>query len=302
MLPSKSFARAGAEPILISDKANTAMLYDLPTISETIAEFDLAAKKSLGQNFILDLNITEKIARQGLPYRGDETLIEVGPGPGALTRGILLNGAQELIALEKDQRCLLALKSLQEASAGRLSVREADALQTDFSKISPKPLKIIANLPYNISTQLLIRWIEGVDYISGLVLMFQKEVALRLVASPRSKAYGRLSILTQLRFQSHIAFDLPPSAFKPAPKVTSSIVVFKPRPSYPTGDLWEAVKTVTQGAFAQRRKMLRKTLQPLFSDPEAVLSDLELSPTARAEELSPEDFIVLSQAYLKEVR
>jgi len=278
------------------------MLQDLPTISETIAAFDLAAKKSLGQNFILDLNITEKIARQGLPYSDDETLVEVGPGPGALTRGILLNGAKELIALEKDQRCLLALESLQDASQGRLLVQEADALEVNFSEISPKPLKIIANLPYNISTQLLIRWIEGVEHISGLVLMFQKEVALRLVASPRSKAYGRLSILNQLRFQSHIAFDLPPSAFRPAPKVTSSIVVFKPRPSYPTGDLWKAIKTVTQSAFAQRRKMLRKTLQPLFSDPEATLASLDLSPMARAEELSPQDFIVLSQAYLKEAK
>ncbi|HBN22403.1 MAG TPA: 16S rRNA (adenine(1518)-N(6)/adenine(1519)-N(6))-dimethyltransferase [Holosporales bacterium] len=278
------------------------MLHDLPSISEIIASFDLAAKKSLGQNFILDLNITEKIARQGLPYRDDETLVEVGPGPGALTRGILLNGAQELIALEKDQRCLLALESLQVASKGRLRVQEADALQINFSEISLKPLKIIANLPYNISTQLLIKWIEGVAHISGLVLMFQKEVALRLVASPRSKAYGRLSILTQLRFQTHIAFDLPPSAFKPAPKVTSSIVVFKPRASHPTGDLWEAIKTVTQSAFAQRRKMLRKTLQSLFSEPEATLAALNLSPTARAEELSPDDFIALSQAYLQEAQ
>lgn len=277
-------------------------LNDLPTISETIAEFDLAAKKSLGQNFILDLNITEKIARQGLPYSPNETLVEVGPGPGALTRGILLNGAKELIALEKDQRCLQALVPLQQASQGRLRVQEADALDVNFSEISSKPLKIIANLPYNISTQLLLGWIEGVDHISGLVLMFQKEVALRLVASPRSKAYGRLSILTQLRFQAHIAFDLPPTAFKPAPKVTSSIVVFKPRASHATGDLWLAIKTVTKGAFAQRRKMLRKTLQSLFADPESTLNVLHLSPTARAEELSPDDFIMLSQAYLKEVR
>jgi len=287
---------------LISDKTRTTMPYDLPTISETIAEFDLAAKKSLGQNFILDLNITKKIARQGLPYRDDETLVEIGPGPGALTRGILLNGAQKLIALEKDQRCLAALEPLQRASQGRLFVQEADALEINFSEISSKPLKIISNLPYNISTQLLIKWIEGVEHISGLVLMFQKEVALRLVADPRTKSYGRLSILTQLRFQAHIAFDLPPSAFKPAPKVTSSIVVFKPRASYPTDDLWEAVKTVTQGAFAQRRKMLRKTLYPLFSDPTATLIALNLSSTARAEELSPDDFIRLSQAYLKETR
>ncbi len=285
---------------MISDKTHTTMLYDLPTISETIAEFDLAAKKSLGQNFILDLNITEKIARQGLPYSDDETLVEVGPGPGALTRGILLNGAQKLIALEKDQRCLSVLEALQSASQGRLFVQEADALEINFSEISSKPLKIISNLPYNISTQLLIKWIEGVEHISGLVLMFQKEVALRLVADPRTKAYGRLSILTQLRFQTRIAFDLPPSAFKPPPKVTSSIVVFKPRASYPTGDLWKALKLVTQGAFAQRRKMLRKTLHPLFSDPTATLTALNLSATARAEELSPDDFIRLSQAYLKE--
>lgn len=285
-----------------SDKGPLMTLNDLPTISETIAKFDLAAKKSLGQNFILDLNITEKIARQGLPYSADETLLEVGPGPGALTRGILLNGATHLLALEKDQRCLDALSPLQEASQGRLCVQEADALEIDFSTLSPKPLKIIANLPYNISTQLLLAWIEGVQHISGLVLMFQKEVALRLVATPRSKAYGRLSILTQLRFQAHIAFDLPPTAFKPAPKVTSSIVVFKPRGSYPTGDLWCALKTVTRSAFAQRRKMLRKTLQPLFSTPEETLTTLGISPTARAEELSPDDFITLSHAYLAEAK
>ena len=276
------------------------MLNTLPTISETIAEFDLGAKKSLGQNFILDLNLTQKIARQGLPYSQGETLVEIGPGPGALTRGILLNGAQKLIALEKDARCLGALSVLKEASDGCLEIIEADALETTLRDIAQPPFKIIANLPYNISTQLLLNWIEGVADISGLVLMFQKEVALRLVAAPRSKAYGRLSILTQLRYKAHIAFDVPPTAFRPAPKVTSAIVVFKPQDAYPKGDLWKALKVVTRQAFAQRRKMLRKTLQPIFRDPEAVLDSLQLSNTARAEELSPQDFIALSEIYLKE--
>ena len=273
---------------------------NLPTISETIAEFGLGAKKSLGQNFILDLNLTQKIARQGLSYSEDETLVEIGPGPGALTRGILSNGARNLIALEKDERCLGALAVLSDAVNGRLQVIEADAMEIRLRDIAKGPFKIIANLPYNISTQLLLNWIEGVADISGLVLMFQREVALRLVAEPRSKAYGRFSILTQLRYQAHIAFDVPPTAFRPAPKVTSSIVVFKPQASYPEGDLWSAVKLVTRQAFAQRRKMLRKTLQPIFADPIAVLQELNFSETARAEELSPQDFIALSKIYLKE--
>ena len=273
---------------------------NLPTISETIAEFDLGAKKSLGQNFILDLNLTQKIARQGLPYSENETIIEIGPGPGALTRGILACGAQKLIALEKDERCLGALSILQEASEGCLQVIEADAMETSLRDVATGPFKIIANLPYNISTQLLLNWIEGIADISGLVLMFQKEVALRLVAERRSKAYGRLSILTQLRYQAHIAFDVPPTAFRPAPKVTSSIVVFKPQVTYPEGDLWQAVKLVTRQAFAQRRKMLRKTLQPVFKDPEAVLKELSFSETARAEELSPQNFVALSKVYLRE--
>ncbi len=276
------------------------MLDSLPTISETIAEFGLGAKKSLGQNFILDLNLTQKIARQGLPYSENETLVEIGPGPGALTRGILSNGAQNLIALEKDERCLGALSVLQEASKGRLQVIEADAMETSLRDIAKGPFKIIANLPYNISTQLLLNWVEGVADISGLVLMFQKEVALRLVAEPRSKAYGRLSILTQLRYQAHIAFDVPPTAFRPAPKVTSAIVVLKPQAIYSEGHLWRAVKLVTRQAFAQRRKMLRKTLQPVFADPATVLNQLGFSETARAEELSPQDFIALSNVYLKE--
>lgn len=273
------------------------MLHTLPTISETIAEFGLGAKKSLGQNFILDLNLTQKIARQGLPYSPEETLVEIGPGPGALTRGILLNGAQKLVCLEKDQRCLEALQALITASEGRLRILEADALAVDLTTLGPGPFKIIANLPYNISTQLLVNWIESVDQISGLVLMFQKEVALRLIAEPRTKAYGRLSVLTQLRYEAKIAFDVPPEAFRPAPKVTSAIVVLKPRPAYPQREIWEAVKTVTHHAFSQRRKMLRSTLKPIFADPETILAGLSLSGQSRAEELSPGDFVRLAHAY-----
>ncbi len=275
-------------------------LHNLKSISETIAEFDLGAKKSLGQNFILDLNLTQKIARQGLPYLDTETLVEIGPGPGALTRGILLCGAKHLIALEKDQRCLDALSVLSKASNHKLKVLEADALKTPLLDIGPGPFKIIANLPYNISTQLLMTWVEGVQDITGLVLMFQKEVALRLTASPQCKAYGRLSILCQLRYEAKIAFEVPPEAFKPAPKVTSAIVVLKPRLSYPKNDLWKAVKIVTKQAFSQRRKMLRKTLQPLFSDPVSVLEAMKIKETARAEELSCEQFVGLAKIYLSE--
>ena len=277
-------------------------VFDLPTISETIAKYGLGAKKSLGQNFILDLNLTSKIARQGLPFDQDELILEIGPGPGALTRGILLNDASKVLAIEKDNRCLDALAELKAASDDRLEILEEDALRVNYEDIQQsnevKTLKIIANLPYNISTELLMNWVEYRPIISGLVLMFQKEVALRLCATPQTKSYGRLSVLTQLRFSAKIAFDVPPSAFKPAPKVTSSIVVLKPKEMYPEGDLWACIKTITKQAFAQRRKMLRKTMKDILPTIEQDLADLGYPTTARAEEISPQDYVTLAQNVL----
>lgn len=278
------------------------MIRSLPTISETIAAYGLGAKKSLGQNFILDLNLTQKIARQGLPYQPNELLMEIGPGPGALTRGILLAGARHLVALEKDQRCLAALSDLESASDGALRVLEGDALEVKPSDILKEfgdfeaqgadalKVKIIANLPYNISTELLMRWVEDVQDISGLVLMFQREVAERICARPNTKSYGRLSVLTQSRFTAKIAFDVPPTAFKPAPKVMSSIVVLKPKTDYPEDKAWRDLKTLTKFAFAQRRKMLRKTMKDHIGDIEVFLASRGHPETARAEDLSVADF------------
>jgi 16S rRNA (adenine1518-N6/adenine1519-N6)-dimethyltransferase len=273
-------------------------LEDLPSLSETIRLYDLAPKKSLGQNFLLDLNVTRKIARQALPFLPQETIIEVGSGPGGLTRALLLEGAPHVIALEKDQRCLQALQALKERVGERLKILEADALETSLANLGSGPFKIVANLPYNISTQLLIQWIEERSpTLQGMVLMFQKEVAERLVAKPRTKAYGRLSILTQLHFEAYIAFDLLPHHFKPAPKVTSSVVVFKPLASLLSQPLWHSVKHLTQLAFSQRRKMVRKLLGTVFAHPDDALSTIGASLTARAEELSPQQFVVLAQLY-----
>ena len=273
------------------------MIDNLPPIAEVIRTHQLEAKKSLGQNFILDLNITRKIARTAKPFYDTETLLEIGPGPGALTRGLLLEGATRVLAIEKDARCLHALNDLVHASSGRLKVLEKDALTTPLQSLTGAPFKIVANLPYNISTSLLMQWFEELDAISGLVLMFQKEVANRLVATPRSKAYGRLSILTQVKCSARIAFDLPPSAFKPAPKVTSSIVILKPHTQQLPEALWKALVKITAFAFAQRRKMLRTTLIPAFPNPGLVLDSLGLKETMRAEELTVHDFINLAKLY-----
>ena len=273
------------------------MIDNLPPIADVIRTHQLEAKKSLGQNFIFDLNITRKIARSAKPFYDNETLLEIGPGPGALTRGLLLEGANKILALEKDTRCLQALSDLVHASAGRLAVLEKDALATSLRSLTGAPFKIVANLPYNISTSLLLNWFEEMDAITGMVLMFQKEVALRLVALPRSKAYGRLSILTQVKCNARIAFDLPPSAFKPAPKVTSSIVILKPHAQQLPDPLWRALVKITAFAFAQRRKMLRTTLMPAFPHPGSVLDSLGLKETMRAEELTVQDFINLATLY-----
>jgi 16S rRNA (adenine1518-N6/adenine1519-N6)-dimethyltransferase len=270
----------------------------LPPLRETIARHGLDARKRFGQHFLLDLNLTRRIARAAQPL-DQGTVIEIGPGPGGLTRALLLEGAAKIVAIEVDPRALGALAELQAASDGHLQVIEADALTIDPASLGPAPRRIVANLPYNISTPLLVRWLQQADAIADMVLMFQKEVVDRLVAQPRTKDYGRLSVLAQHVCEIRRLFDIPASAFVPPPKVTSSVARLTPhRAEQRLADL-APLERVTAAAFGQRRKMLRGSLGSLFSDPVAVLEGLALSPTARAEELAVADFVRLAGVLTK---
>jgi 16S rRNA (adenine1518-N6/adenine1519-N6)-dimethyltransferase len=265
----------------------------LPPLRETIAAYGLDARKRLGQHFLLDLNLTRRIARAAAPL-DQGTVIEVGPGPGGLTRALLLEGATHVVAVEVDARAIDALRELQAAAAGRLEVIEADALETDLTVLGPAPRRIVANLPYNVSTALLIKWLHVANEVTDMVLMFQKEVVDRLAARPRTKDYGRLSVLAQHVCDVHRLFDVAPSAFVPPPKVTSSVAQLTPRPAAERLADLRPLEKVTAAAFGQRRKMLRGSLSSLFPDPTTVLEGLGLSPTARAEELSVADFVRLA--------
>jgi len=268
---------------------------ELPPLREVIRRHDLAARKSLGQNFLLDLNLTRRIARAAAPL--DQcAVIEIGPGPGGLTRALLLEGARHVTAIERDQRCIAALGELAAAFPGRLTLVDGDALALDPASLVPAPRKIVANLPYNIATALLLRWLPGIAAYESLTLMFQKEVAQRLAASPRSKDYGRLSVMTQFLCEVRALFDIPPRAFVPAPKVISTVVRLVPRAA-PRGDCrLNDLERVVAAAFGQRRKMLRQSLKPLWPTPEPHLLAAGIAPTARAEELSVEQFCVLARA------
>jgi len=273
----------------------------LPPLRETIAANGLDARKRLGQHFLLDLNLTRRIARAAAPL-GEGTVIEVGPGPGGLTRALLLEGAARVIAIEVDRRAIAALQELQEAAAGRLDLLTADALEVDLAGLGPPPRRIVANLPYNVSTALLVRWLHQAGQVADMVLMFQKEVADRLAAVPRSKDYGRLSVLAQHVCAVQRLFDVAPSAFVPPPKVTSSVVRLTPRPAGDRLADLAVLERVTAAAFGQRRKMLRRSLAGLFADPAAVLTGLGLQPTARAEELGVADFVRLAELLRAEAR
>ncbi|MGE8103469.1 16S rRNA (adenine(1518)-N(6)/adenine(1519)-N(6))-dimethyltransferase RsmA [Allorhizobium sp. NPDC080224] len=267
-----------------------AALDGLPPLRDVIARHGLDAKKALGQNFILDLNLTQKVARNAGSLEG-VTVIEVGPGPGGLTRAILALGAKKVIAIERDPRCLPALKEIADHYPGRLEVIEGDALKTDFASLAPgEPVKIIANLPYNVGTQLLVNWLlpgQWPPFWQSLTLMFQKEVGQRIVAREDDNHYGRLGVLCGWRTEAHMAFDIPPQAFTPPPKVTSTVVhlvpIEKPLPCDP-----DKLEKVTQAAFGQRRKMLRQSLKPIGG--EALLARAEIDPQRRAETLSVEEF------------
>ncbi len=266
----------------------------LPPLREVIARFDLGAKKSLGQNFLLDLNLTGRIARSAGSMAGI-TAIEVGPGPGGLTRALLSTDALRVVAIERDRRFVEALQDVVAAAHGRLSIVEADALAVDPEALAPAPRAIVANLPYNVATPLLLGWLARIEAYVSLTLMFQKEVADRLVAKPGSKAYGRLSVITQWRADARVLFNLPPRAFTPPPKVESTVVQLTPRAACEPAE-WRAVEQVTAAAFGQRRKMLRQSLKAL-GDAEALLAEVGIPPTARAEEVDIAGFAALARAY-----
>jgi 16S rRNA (adenine1518-N6/adenine1519-N6)-dimethyltransferase len=269
----------------------------LPPLRDVIRRHDLVARKSLGQNFLLDLNLAARIARAAGPLTG-VTVLEVGPGPGGLTRALLALGAARVVAVERDERAIAALQEIAEHYPGRLDIVAADALRFDpRSRFESGPVRIVANLPYNIATALLVSWVciePWPPWYDAAVLMFQREVAERIVAEPGSKSYGRLSVLVQWRCETRILFDVNPSAFVPAPKVTSSLVRVVPRAA-PSCDR-RLLETVTQAAFGQRRKMLRQSLRSLGVDVAHLLSTAGLSPTARAEDITVAGFVSLARA------
>lgn len=268
----------------------------LPPLRDVIARHGLSANKALGQNFLFDLNLTGRIARAAAPLDAG-SVIEIGPGPGGLTRALLDHGAREVIVIERDRRFLPVLEEIASAYPGRLKIVEGDALKIDAAKLGEGPRRIVANLPYNVATPLLLNWLEAGTAFVSLTLMFQKEVAERLVAPPRTKDYGRLAIAAQWRAEVRRLFDVPPRAFTPPPKVTSSIVQLVPRatPLFPADAAM--LERVTAAAFGQRRKMLRQSLRQVSPSAEEVLVEVGIAPTARGEELSIEQFCALARAF-----
>lgn len=270
----------------------------LPPLRDVIARHGLSARKSLGQNFLLDLNLTAKIARQAGDLSGVDVL-EVGPGPGGLTRGLLAEGARRVLAVEKDTRCVPALQEIAEVYPGQLELLEGDALEVNPLDHLTPPIRVVANLPYNVGTELLVRWLTPTEWPpvwDSLTLMFQKEVAERIVAAPGSKAYGRLAVLAQWRCDTRIAMHLPPEAFSPPPKVSSAVVhlsaLSKPRFEAKA----EVLERVVAKAFNQRRKMLRAALKGLTPDVEGCLKTAGIAPTDRAEVVPLEGFCALAKA------
>ncbi len=285
----------------------------LPPLRDVIARHGLAARRSLGQHFLFDLNLTGRIARAAAQFMAPPaddlalgTVIEIGPGPGGLTRALLNAGTGCLVVVEKDHRCLSAMAELAEAYPDRLDVREADALALDAATIGDTPRRVIANLPYNISTVLLLRWLTDLardpTAFAGLVLMFQSEVADRLVARPRSKAYSRLSVITQWLCHVQPLFEVPARAFTPPPKVNSTVVGLRPRQHPLAPADMRTLERVTAAAFGQRRKMLRQSLKSLGADTGALLSTTGVPETARAEELEVEAFCALARALAEQAR
>lgn len=276
----------------------------LPPLRDVIRHHDLAAKKNLGQNFVLDLNLTAKIASRLGPLE-NRVVVEVGPGPGGLTRALLAQNARHVVAIERDERCLAALASVSEHWPGRLTVHADDALSVNWRNLVQPHLKtpeekalVIANLPYGIATRLLIDWLETEPWppwFDGMALMFQREVAERITAAPSTKPYGRLAVISQWRCTCEIAMTLGPEAFTPPPKVASAVVTFRPRTTLlPAGNV-KTLGNVSRVLFGQRRKMLRATLKALVTAPELLLDRLSIDPTRRAETLSLEEITALAK-------
>ena len=279
------------------DRAQPAPDDGLPPLREVIRRYGLRARKSFGQNFILDLNLTRRIARSGGALDGIH-VVEVGPGPGGLTRALLMEGAAHVTAIERDERCLPALSDIAERYPGRLTVLEADALTLDWDKIGTNADRLIANLPYGVASELLVMWLSSATWppwFDRAVLMFQKEVAERIVAPPGGKIYGRLSVLAQVRSEPRILFTLPPQAFTPAPAVESALVSITPLEHPLAACNLSTLSQVTAAAFGQRRKMLRSALRQVFADPQAALDCAGIEPTRRAESLSVAEFAALAR-------
>ncbi|WP_176787876.1 16S rRNA (adenine(1518)-N(6)/adenine(1519)-N(6))-dimethyltransferase RsmA [Roseospirillum parvum] len=283
---------------MVNDTANPAPIPapPLPPLREVIARHGLDARKALGQHFLLDANLTDRIARAAGDL-GQGTVIEIGPGPGGLTRSLLAAGARRLVAVERDPRCRPVVEELAAAYAGRAEVRliEADALTVSLAELGPPPRRVVANLPYNVGTPLLVGWLSQASQLATMVLMFQREVAERLTAEPGGKTYGRLSVLTHWLCHAEALFDVNPRAFTPPPKVWSRVVRLTPRPELPPAEDIAAMARLTQAAFGQRRKMLKSSLKSLApgGDGEALCRAAGLDPTARAETLGVADFTAL---------
>jgi len=274
---------------------------NLPPLRETLAEHGLLAKKSFGQHFLLDLNVTRKIARLAGPFEG-RAVIEVGPGPGGLTRALLETDASKVIVIEKDSRFIPLLEALRDASSGKLEIVEGDALDADEQGLLQAATEgsqacLVSNLPYNVGTPLLIKWLTGPWRPTSMTLMFQKEVADRIAAHPGSNAYGRLAVIAQAVCEARIVMDLPARAFTPPPKVASAVVRLDPKPVRPRDNLLRSLERVTAAAFGQRRKMLRSSLRPLGG--EALCAAAGISPDARAEVIDVAGFLRLADAALQ---
>ena len=271
----------------------------LPPLRLVISRLGLTARKGLSQNFILDLNLTRRIARAAGPLEG-VTVLEVGPGPGGLTRALLLEGAAHVIAIERDSRCLAALQDIANHYPGALTILSKDALEVDYASLRPHPMRIVANLPYGVATPLLVGWLKTSPWppwYDRMVLMFQREVADRIVAGPGSKTYGRLSVLSQWRTRPRILLSLPPQAFTPPPKVESALVEFMPLPAPEPDCRPESLEAVTGAAFGQRRKMLKSSLRQIADDSEELLERAEIPANLRPEQLDVGQFVKLARIY-----
>ncbi len=270
----------------------------LPSLRSVIDSAGLRAHKRFGQNFLLDLNLTRKIARSGGPYAGCD-VVEVGPGPGGLTRALLIEGAEFIHAIELDERCCEVLLPLTN-HAPNLRIYNADA--TKWCYEGSKPVRIVANLPYNVGTFLLTQWLEGHSLnkdVLSYTLLFQKEVAQRITAPVKTKAYGRLAVLCQVTCKCNTLFDIPPDAFLPAPKVTSTLVRLDTLPNIPDGNTLSMLGKITRFAFGQRRKMLRKSLSPMGEAALATLAELQIDEKMRAEDVTPQQFLSFARLMLK---